>query len=110
MRGTDDSLSNSSSTEAGVLTAYHQAMAQSLPKEIRTIIGGRRMEEIKCPNGIKALLQSQAIRNQDKRFPQVSCNRPVQWDIVVEEPLRMQYTGGVHIQTFADDFIMVAAA
>ncbi|GBO16829.1 hypothetical protein AVEN_208488-1 [Araneus ventricosus] len=31
---------NSSSTEAGVLIAYHQATARPLPKEVRTITGG----------------------------------------------------------------------
>ncbi|GBM31424.1 hypothetical protein AVEN_98518-1 [Araneus ventricosus] len=37
----NDSSCNSSSTEAGVLIAYHQATAQPLPKEVRTITGGR---------------------------------------------------------------------
>ncbi|GBL74771.1 hypothetical protein AVEN_243634-1 [Araneus ventricosus] len=37
----NDSHCNSSSTEAGVLVAYHQATDQLLSKEVRTITGGR---------------------------------------------------------------------
>ncbi|GBN12304.1 hypothetical protein AVEN_54866-1 [Araneus ventricosus] len=36
----NDRRCNISSTEAGVLTAYHQATARPLPKEVRTITGG----------------------------------------------------------------------
>ncbi|GBN91462.1 hypothetical protein AVEN_205187-1, partial [Araneus ventricosus] len=36
----NDSRCNSSSTEAGVLKAYHQATARLLSKEVRNITGG----------------------------------------------------------------------
>ncbi|GBL86789.1 hypothetical protein AVEN_96028-1 [Araneus ventricosus] len=36
----NDSSSNSSSTEVGVLVAYHRVTARSLPLEVRTITGG----------------------------------------------------------------------
>ncbi|GBM16692.1 hypothetical protein AVEN_91112-1 [Araneus ventricosus] len=36
----NDSHCNSSSIEAGVLIAYHQAAVRPIPKEVRTITGG----------------------------------------------------------------------
>ncbi|GBM24762.1 hypothetical protein AVEN_182386-1 [Araneus ventricosus] len=51
-RPLNDSRCNSSSTEAGVLIAYHQATARPLPKEVRTIASeGTQSPAITIPPG-----------------------------------------------------------
>ncbi|GBL78491.1 hypothetical protein AVEN_42975-1 [Araneus ventricosus] len=48
----NDSFCNSSSTEAGVLIAYHQNTARPIPKEVRIITGrGIQRPSITIPQG-----------------------------------------------------------
>ncbi|GBM80924.1 hypothetical protein AVEN_243218-1 [Araneus ventricosus] len=41
------------------------------------------------------------------RLPQGSCTGPAFWNLVADEVLRQDWTQGVHLQAFADDFVFL---
>ncbi|GBL89390.1 hypothetical protein AVEN_225903-1 [Araneus ventricosus] len=74
----NDSRCDNSSTEAGVLIAYHHATARSLPKEELTIIGGSQPPLTTRPRPDLSVSPNQ--KRDQRRSPDA---RPKELDIAV---------------------------
>ncbi|GBM41030.1 Putative protein in type-1 retrotransposable element R1DM [Araneus ventricosus] len=54
--------------------------------------------------------QGRATNEQKQGCPQGSCSGPVLWNLVANEILNQVWPDNVHIQAFADDFVLVIKA
>ncbi|GBM78643.1 Putative protein in type-1 retrotransposable element R1DM [Araneus ventricosus] len=54
--------------------------------------------------------QGRATKNQKQGCPQGSCSGPALWNLVANKILNQVWPDNVHIQAFADDFVMVTEA
>ncbi|GBL89913.1 Retrovirus-related Pol polyprotein from type-1 retrotransposable element R1 [Araneus ventricosus] len=54
--------------------------------------------------------QGRATKEQKQGCPQGSCSGPAMWNLVANEILNRVWPDNVHIQAFADDFVLVIKA
>ncbi|GBL90694.1 hypothetical protein AVEN_219359-1 [Araneus ventricosus] len=54
--------------------------------------------------------QDRATKDRKQGCPQDSCSGPTLWNLVANEILNQVWPDNVHIQTFADDFVLVIEA
>ncbi|GBO03790.1 hypothetical protein AVEN_24227-1 [Araneus ventricosus] len=54
--------------------------------------------------------QGSATKEQKKGCPQGSCSGPALWNLIANEILNQVWSDNVHIQDFADDFVLVIKA
>ncbi|GBM59458.1 Putative protein in type-1 retrotransposable element R1DM [Araneus ventricosus] len=90
---------------------HHQAIVQALtnspcPANLCKIfidLLQNRKVSIFTPNG-------PVFKDQQKGCPQGSCSGPVLWNLVANKALQITFKDGIHIQAFADDFVLVIQA
>ncbi|GBM31783.1 hypothetical protein AVEN_56891-1 [Araneus ventricosus] len=54
--------------------------------------------------------QGRATKEQKQGCPQGSCSGPALWNLVANEILNQVWPDNVHIQSFANDFVLVIEA
>ncbi|GBM42830.1 Putative protein in type-1 retrotransposable element R1DM [Araneus ventricosus] len=54
--------------------------------------------------------QGRATKDQKQGYPQSSCSGPALWNLVANEILNQVWPDNVHVQAFADDFVLVIKA
>ncbi|GBN41043.1 Putative protein in type-1 retrotransposable element R1DM [Araneus ventricosus] len=84
----------------------------------------KTLEASACPSNINRLFhsllqnrivtlltpQGRATKEQKQGCPQGSCSGPALWNLVANEILNQVWPDNVHIQAFADDFVLVIKA